>query len=115
MHSSDLCLRVCYQVMPSVHEEVMRLGGSSFLTEFGLCAPNGDEQSIDTVECEFVMREADEYLQSWTYWDSEFFNDSLHGDSPLSSVYNAADKDMNSLHTHPYNGYFHVNLFPSLQ
>ena len=57
-----------------------------FLTEFGLCAPNGDERSIDSVECEFVMQEADEYLQSWTYWDSQFFNDSLHGDSQLSSL-----------------------------
>ena len=71
--------------MPAVHEEVSRLGGSSFLTEFGICDPNGDKQSIDTVECGFVMQEADEYLQSWTYWDSVFFNDSLHGDSQLIS------------------------------
>ena len=71
---------VCPEVMPSVNEEVSRLGGSSFLTEFGICAPDGDERSIDTVECQFVMREADSYLQSWTYWDSAFFNDSLHGD-----------------------------------
>ena len=65
--------------MPTVREEVTRLGGSSFLTEFGICDPDGDEQSINTVECEFVLQEADEYLQSWTYWDSLFFNDSLHG------------------------------------
>lgn len=66
-------------VMPAVDAEVTRLGGSSFLTEFGICAPNGDERSIDTVECEFVMHQADNYLQSWTYWDSQFFNHSLHG------------------------------------
>ena len=71
--------------MPSVSEEIRRLGGSSFLTEFGICHPNGDDESIDTVECDFVMQEADEYLQSWTYWDSQFFNDSLHGDSLLAS------------------------------
>ena len=69
----------CVEVMPTVGEEVMRLGGSSFLTEFGICAPNGDERSIDTVECEFVLQQADTYLQSWTYWDSQFFNNSLHG------------------------------------
>jgi len=63
-----------------MQSEISRLGGSSFLTEFGVCNPNGDEQSIDTVECDFVMQEADEYLQSWTYWDSEFFNNSCHGD-----------------------------------
>ena len=71
---------VCMQVMPTVRDEVTRLGGSSFLTEFGICSPNGDEQSISTIECEFVMQQADEYLQSWTYWDSHFFNDSQHGD-----------------------------------
>jgi len=65
--------------MPTVREEVKRLGGSSFLTEFGICSPNGDSESIDTVECEFVVQEADYYLQSWTYWDSVFFNDSQHG------------------------------------
>ena len=72
--------------MPTVQYEVSRLGGSSFLTEFGICVPNGDIQSIGTVECEFVMQEADEYLQSWTYWDSEFFNDSNHGHSHLSVI-----------------------------
>ena len=78
----------CLEVMPTVHEEVTRLGGSSFLTEFGLCSPNGDERSIDTVECEFVMQQADISLQSWTYWDSHFFNDSLHGScSQLTYVY----------------------------
>jgi len=90
------CPRVCHQVMPTVHEEVRRLGGSLFLTEFGLCAPNGDERSVDSVECEFVMQEADEYLQSWTYWDSQFFNDSLHGDPQLSSLTHDDDNDMKS-------------------
>jgi len=67
------------KVMPTVRAEVDRIGGSSFLTEFGICDPDGDRQSINTVECAFVMRLADEYLQSWTYWDSQFFNDSMHG------------------------------------
>ena len=70
---------VCVQVMPTVYDEVGRLGGGSFLTEFGICDPDGDAQTVDTVECEFVMQQADLYLQSWTYWDSLFFNDSLHG------------------------------------
>ena len=54
------------------------------MTEFGICDPNGDAESVDTIECEFVMRQADEYLQSWTYWDSLFFNDSLHGQSVVN-------------------------------
>ena len=83
MTEQSIGVLVCVgiQVMPTIHQEVRRLGGSSFLTEFGICSPDGDAASVSTVECDFVMQEADEYLQSWTYWDSLFFNDSQHGPS----------------------------------
>jgi endoglycosylceramidase len=67
------------QVMPNVQREIMRLGGSSFLTEFGLCSPDGNAESLDTVECNFILDQADAHLQSWTYWDSTFFDDSESG------------------------------------
>ena len=62
------------RIMPAVLNDISRLGGSAFLTEFGLCAPDGNPQSIDTIECRFVLELADRYLQSWTYWDSGFFD-----------------------------------------
>jgi len=46
--------------------DVDRLGGAGFLTEFGLCDGNS---TSDEFECTQVMDKADQYLQSWTYWD----------------------------------------------
>lgn len=79
------------QMMRSIAKDVEKIGGSSFLTEFGLCAPDGRPDSINTIECEFVMSLADDHLQSWTYWDSSFFED--NGDvnwdvvKPFARVY----------------------------
>lgn len=44
-------------------------GGGRFLTEFGLCLPDGNPDSINTVECNAVMNAADRNFESWTYWD----------------------------------------------
>ena len=65
------------QVMSNIVDEVSRLGGSSFLTEFGLCSPDGQSASVDTVECLAVLDLADKFLESWTYWDSHFFIDDV--------------------------------------
>jgi len=62
-------------------KDVERLGGASFMTEFGLCDGN-DEQGIQ--ECNLVMQRADSYLESWTYWDWSLFNAS--GQIEWSSV-----------------------------
>lgn len=79
------------QMMRSVVSDVGQIGGSSFLTEFGLCSPDGDPLSTNTVECEFVMSLADKFLQSWTYWDSLFFNGAGEVDwnvvKPFARVY----------------------------
>ena len=61
------------KVMPVMLESIEKTKGSLFLTEFGLCKPDGNPNSINTVECNFVLKQADDYLQSWTYWDSIFF------------------------------------------
>ncbi|VEL23963.1 unnamed protein product [Protopolystoma xenopodis] len=49
-------------------------GGGRFLTEFGLCAPDNSTRSINTIECNTLLDMADENFQSWTYWDSLFFD-----------------------------------------
>ncbi|ESN95342.1 hypothetical protein HELRODRAFT_86747 [Helobdella robusta] len=59
----------------TVADDILKTGGSSFLTEFGLCEPDGNPLSIDTMECDFILDKSDEHLQSWTYWDSLFFDD----------------------------------------
>ena len=61
-------------LIPAVLKDLNKTGGSAFLTEFGLCSPDGKNDSINTLECEFVLSQADKYLQSWTYWDSDFFD-----------------------------------------
>lgn len=54
-------------------------GGASFLSEFGECSfkdPEGiDPNYLDTTECKNVMDMSDRYFTSWTYWDSDFYND----------------------------------------
>ncbi|ELU18520.1 hypothetical protein CAPTEDRAFT_95004 [Capitella teleta] len=81
----DFCDQVLGRaVFRTVQEEVKNLGGGIFLTEFGLCEPDGDPASEGTRECEFVLQQADDNLQSWTYWDSKFFNS--NGDPRLEVV-----------------------------
>ena len=67
-------------VFKTVENDRKNTGGGIFLTEFGLCIPDGNKNSVNTIECSFVLNEADKYLHSWTYWDSEFFckNDSIN-------------------------------------
>jgi endoglycosylceramidase len=55
-------------------QSIALTGGSSFLTEFGLCEPNDDPSSMGSIECKTVLHLADNFLQSWTYWDSQFFD-----------------------------------------
>lgn len=52
--------------------------GASFLTEFGVCVFNNSTPSrpnnYNTFECESVLNANDEYMTSWTYWDSNFYD-----------------------------------------
>ncbi|XP_078583780.1 endoglycoceramidase-like [Branchiostoma floridae x Branchiostoma japonicum] len=59
------------KMFSAVQEDLETLGGGSFLTEFGLCWPNASDPTYpDTVECGYVLKQADSFLQSWTYWDA---------------------------------------------
>uniref|UniRef100_A0A5K4F664 Glyco_hydro_5_C domain-containing protein n=2 Tax=Schistosoma mansoni TaxID=6183 RepID=A0A5K4F664_SCHMA len=53
----------------NVRSIVQSTGGGRFLTEFGLCLPDGNPESINTVECNAVLNAADRNFESWTYWD----------------------------------------------
>lgn len=52
--------------------------GASFLTEFGVCVFNNSTPSwpnnYNTFECESVLNANDDYMTSWTYWDSNFYD-----------------------------------------
>ncbi|VDP83738.1 unnamed protein product [Echinostoma caproni] len=67
-----------YALLPSVFRNSRRsiehTGGAMFLTEFGLCGPDGNPYSVNTVECDAVMLKADQEFQSWTYWDGNFLD-----------------------------------------
>lgn len=63
-------------VFSSVNGIARDLKSGLFLTEFGECVPDGNPNSINTIECEAVMDGADVNLQSWTYWNApQFFDD----------------------------------------
>jgi endoglycosylceramidase len=62
----------------AVKLDMMQLGnGPSFLTEFGVCAfpidNKTDSRLFNTEECESILNANDKYLQSWAYWDSDFY------------------------------------------
>ena len=41
------------------------------LTEFGICVPDSENpDSVNTIECVYVLSEMDKKLESWTYWDT---------------------------------------------
>ncbi|KAK4475747.1 hypothetical protein MN116_001008 [Schistosoma mekongi] len=51
----------------NVKKIIKSTGGGRFLTEFGLCLPDGNPNSINTVECNSVLNAADRNFESWTY------------------------------------------------
>jgi endoglycosylceramidase len=61
----------------SVKNDRKIIGGGSFLTEFGVCAFPTDNGTVVTSECEYVLNAADDYLVSWTYWDSNFYETAI--------------------------------------
>ncbi|CAH8868363.1 unnamed protein product [Trichobilharzia szidati] len=56
-------------VLNNVKNITKTTGGGRFLTEFGLCFPDDNPKSINTVEFNAVLNAADEHFESWTYWD----------------------------------------------
>lgn len=48
------------------------------MTEFGVCIfrdPKTGQINLD--ECKAAMNEADSHFVSWTYWESNFYDDNL--------------------------------------
>ena len=58
-------------VFSGAGQEVTRLGGGQFLTEFGICVPSSARPDYwGTKECLWVMEMADSKALSWCYWDT---------------------------------------------
>eukprot|EP00092_Neocalanus_flemingeri_P008290 GFUD01008936.1.p1 GENE.GFUD01008936.1~~GFUD01008936.1.p1 ORF type:complete len:562 (-),score=130.38 GFUD01008936.1:42-1727(-) len=59
-------------VFDTVDARAKELGGSAtMLTEFGLCSPEYDHPDYQgTIECNFILGQADQHFQSWSYWDT---------------------------------------------
>lgn len=69
-------LKACFD---SVRFDALTLGGGpTFLTEFGVCAfaidPDDRRSPLNTEECQHILDATDRYIQSWTYWDANFYN-----------------------------------------
>uniref|UniRef100_A0A5K4F650 Cellulase domain-containing protein n=2 Tax=Schistosoma mansoni TaxID=6183 RepID=A0A5K4F650_SCHMA len=65
-------------LLPTVTSNVIKAtkttGGGRFLTEFGLCGDDGNPSSVNTLECNAVLDEADKHFESWTFWDGYFID-----------------------------------------
>jgi len=60
----DHCLPTHLRNAPSI-------GGGRFLSEFGTCdARASNPDGTGFIECDYILREADKHLSSWTYWDT---------------------------------------------
>lgn len=80
IYNESLRLFIYFQIiMPKMFSSVKSVAKSLksglFLTEFGICVPDGNPNSINTLECDAVMDGADTRLQSWTYWNAPQFFD----------------------------------------
>ncbi|CAF4840706.1 unnamed protein product [Rotaria sp. Silwood1] len=59
-------------IFQTVHNDIQKTGGSSFLTEFEFdpTSDSGAQQNY------FVMNKCDQYFQSWTVWGASFIDSS---------------------------------------
>lgn len=56
-------------------------GGPTFLTEFGTCVYKDPvSQKINVDDCKATLDATDVHIQSWTYWDSDFYDDDFQVD-----------------------------------
>ncbi|KAM3182885.1 hypothetical protein ACTXT7_011443 [Hymenolepis weldensis] len=95
------------KMFSSVKSVAKSLKSGLFLTEFGICVPDGNPNSINTLECEAVMDGADTRLQSWTYWDAPRFFD--EGGNPRNATVKSFSRvyPLSTVGT-PINLFFHV-------
>jgi endoglycosylceramidase len=59
----------------SISNYKREIGTASFLTEFGTCIVNNENGIQDYQECENVLEYTDKYMESWTYWNANFYRD----------------------------------------
>ncbi|TNN16846.1 Endoglycoceramidase [Schistosoma japonicum] len=83
-----VCHRKVFLLLPNVISNAIRAtkstGGGRFLTEFGLCGDDGNPRSVNTIECNNILNEADKHFESWTYWDSNLLD--LSGNPIVTEV-----------------------------
>lgn len=68
-------------------QDVARLGGGGFLTEFGACTDG--PACID--EITRTTQAADEHFQSWSYWQSKYMHDVTTSSGPAEGFYSPTD------------------------
>ncbi len=59
----------------SINKFKRDIGTASFLTEFGSCIFRHSDGTQDFRECESVLEFTDKYMESWTYWNSDFYRE----------------------------------------
>lgn len=61
---------------------------SDSITQFGLCKPNMSlPNSFGTEECSYVLEKAEQYLESWTYWDTHYLWDDSDNIVPEVAIF----------------------------
>lgn len=72
----------------SIRKNKKLIGTASFLTEFGVCAfGKVNSSGLNTRECEDILNAADKYLESWTYWDSDFYTYDFEINEELVNIF----------------------------
>lgn len=73
----------------AVDDESKKLGGTaSFLTEFGICAfRDRVTHKINLEACNYVLDGSDTHMQSWTYWESDFFSSDTEFSNEIVNVF----------------------------
>lgn len=85
----------CHQVQQKLVFQAIvdtrdHLKSPSFLTEFGGCAYyfNVNNKTVfNAEECEYILNSADRGFDSWTYWNSDFYDSNFHYDFNLINLF----------------------------
>ncbi|CAE8700421.1 unnamed protein product, partial [Polarella glacialis] len=81
----DVCDKFATTAVTKRQEEVTKLGGAAFLTEFGACS--GSETCI--AEINRIADRADSALHSWAYWQFKYYHDITTVAGPEEGFYHA--------------------------
>jgi len=84
---SETCLACdiyAHNTVGTRNEDMKKLGGAAFLTEFGACS----ESEKCTAEIHRILKVAEPAFHSWAYWQFKFFHDITTVSGPIESFYN---------------------------